>query len=321
MFAPHPDDESLACGILLQTAVQAGTAISVVYITDGENNPWPQRCLSRRWRLNSADRHKWAKLRRKEALAALRVLGAAPADARFLGWPDQGLAGLLLSDRASSLARLRHLIFEWSPTDVVAPDVADRHRDHSALGAMLGLLFSDRGSDLHQIQRWTYIVHGRDPRFLRNARPVPQTQRQVETKRRAISCHQTQLMLSRRRFLGYAARPELLLDIPPQEVAQEDCARASVIRRPGKAQMAALHDGIGRAGTSLETSNSIRLENRQPGSLAAVGPGEEVYWPLLGPSGKLRTPETLRFLPTRRNRGTGIKRERPEALARAMTLQ
>jgi len=250
MFAPHPDDESLACGILLQNAVQAGASISVVYVTDGENNPWPQRCLSRRWRLNPADRHKWAKLRRQEALAALRVLGAASADVRFLGWPDQGLAGLLLSDRASSLARLRHLIVEWSPTDVVAPDVADRHRDHRALGVMLGLLFSGSGSDLHQIQRWSYIVHGRAPGFLRNARAVPQMRRQAETKRRAISCHQSQLMLSRRRFLSYAARSELLLDIPPQEVAQKDRARARVMKPPGEARMAVLHDGMVAWGVS-----------------------------------------------------------------------
>ena len=74
MFAPHPDaDESLACGILLQNAVQAGASISVVYVTDGENNPWPQRCLSRRWRLNPADRHKWAKLRPPRGSAPLCV--------------------------------------------------------------------------------------------------------------------------------------------------------------------------------------------------------------------------------------------------------
>jgi LmbE family N-acetylglucosaminyl deacetylase len=43
IFAPHPDDESLACGILLQHAVNAEAAVLVIYLTDGENNPWPQR--------------------------------------------------------------------------------------------------------------------------------------------------------------------------------------------------------------------------------------------------------------------------------------
>src|ERR1043166_1910175 len=63
LFAPHPDDESLACSILLQRAVRAGAAVRVVYVTDGEDNPWPQRVLERKWRLNGTDRRRWGRLR------------------------------------------------------------------------------------------------------------------------------------------------------------------------------------------------------------------------------------------------------------------
>lgn len=210
ILAPHPDDESLACGILLQHAVAAGATINVVYLTDGENNPWPQRCLSRRWRLNAADRQRWAKLRRREALAALNILGVTAENARFLGWPDQGLAGRLSSESALTLARLRYLIMDFSPTDVIGPDVVDRHRDHSAVGLMLEDLFSAGGPTVRGIRRWTYVVHGLNKRFVRNAEALPQTASHARTKRRAIICHQTQLLLSRRRFLGYAARPEFL---------------------------------------------------------------------------------------------------------------
>ncbi len=52
LFAPHPDDESLGCSILLQRAVRARAMIRVVYVTDGDDNPWPQRVLERKWRLN-----------------------------------------------------------------------------------------------------------------------------------------------------------------------------------------------------------------------------------------------------------------------------
>jgi LmbE family N-acetylglucosaminyl deacetylase len=213
VFAPHPDDESLACGILLQRAVEAGAAICVVYITDGENNPWPQRYLSKRWRLNPRDRQRWAKLRRREALAALGVLGVSPEDARFLSWPDQGLARLFRSDSASVLARLRYLILEWAPSDVVGPDTADRHTDHKAVGTMLNALFAHGTAPFQGVRHWSYIIHGRDAGFLRDCQPVPQTPSQAETKRRAIASHQTQLMLSRRRFLSYATRPELLRSI------------------------------------------------------------------------------------------------------------
>src|SRR5438093_10493674 len=91
MFAPHPDDESLACSILLQRAVRAGATVRVVYVTDGDDNPWPQRLLERKWRLNAADRRRWRRLRRTEALAALRVLRVNGSAARCLPLPDQKL--------------------------------------------------------------------------------------------------------------------------------------------------------------------------------------------------------------------------------------
>ena len=47
LIAPHPDDEALACSVILQKAVRAGAAIRVVYVTDGDDNPWPQRALER----------------------------------------------------------------------------------------------------------------------------------------------------------------------------------------------------------------------------------------------------------------------------------
>jgi LmbE family N-acetylglucosaminyl deacetylase len=210
LFAPHPDDESLGAGILLQHAVDAGAAVCVVYLTDGENNPWPQRCLSRRWRLNGTDRQRWAKLRRREALAALQVLGVSPQSARFLGWPDQGLGELFRADPTTTLGQLRYLILEWSPTHLVGTDPTDRHRDHRALGECITSLFADAAPAFSGIRRWQYLIHGRNPSFLRDAVVVPQTAAQGEVKHRAIACHETQLMLSRRRFLAYAARPELL---------------------------------------------------------------------------------------------------------------
>jgi LmbE family N-acetylglucosaminyl deacetylase len=210
LFAPHPDDESLGAGILLQRAVAADAAICVVYLTNGENNPWPQRCLSGRWRLNATDRQRWAKLRRREAIASLQVLGISEPEIRFLGWPDQGLAGLLRSHATTALAQLRYLILEWSPTHLVSTDIADRHRDHRALGIMIAKLFSLAASPFQEIRRWSYLIHGRDANFFRKAMAMPQTALQTEAKRRAIECHQTQVLLSRRRFLAYAARPERL---------------------------------------------------------------------------------------------------------------
>src|SRR5947199_104257 len=132
LIAPHPDDEALACSVILQQAVRAGAAIRVVYVTDGDDNPWPQRAVERRWSLSASDRKRWGKLRRSEALAALGVLDIHPADVQFLALPDQGLTDLLLRDCNRALTRLIQVIDDWSPTDILAPSLSDIHPDHNA---------------------------------------------------------------------------------------------------------------------------------------------------------------------------------------------
>src|ERR1700746_3506094 len=90
LIAPHPDDESLACSIVVQRAVRAGARVRVIYATDGENNPWPQRASERKWRLTEFDRARWGQRRRQETLAALEALGVSGSSVYFLGLPDQG---------------------------------------------------------------------------------------------------------------------------------------------------------------------------------------------------------------------------------------
>ena len=71
LFAPHPDDESLATGVYLQRAVACGAVVRVVYATDGERNCWPQRVLEHKVRIREMDR-------RRELLtgrARLRITG------------------------------------------------------------------------------------------------------------------------------------------------------------------------------------------------------------------------------------------------------
>src|SRR5262249_25752844 len=106
VFAPHPDDETLATGGLLQQVIAIGGEIRVVFATDGDNNPWPQRVSERRWQISLADRLRWGERRRAEALSALAHLGVPASSARFLGYPDQGLTSLLLSGDPEPLVTL-----------------------------------------------------------------------------------------------------------------------------------------------------------------------------------------------------------------------
>ena len=168
LLAPHPDDEALACSMILQQAVRAGATIRVVYATDGDDNPWPQRVLERKWRLNAADRKRWGKLRRAEALAALRALGVRASDARFLALPDQGLTNLLKCDCRSTLERFAAIIRDWPPTHLLVPSIADTHPDHSALAVMLRLVLAELPGS--QMSVWSYAVHGESPAFFARAR-------------------------------------------------------------------------------------------------------------------------------------------------------
>ena len=106
ILAPHPDDESLATAGLIQRAVKAGAKVRVLFATDGDNNPWPQRFLERKLQISLTDRARWGRRRRKEALTALDLLGLRKDCVRFLGLPDQGITNLLMRAEESVLFTL-----------------------------------------------------------------------------------------------------------------------------------------------------------------------------------------------------------------------
>ena len=228
LIAPHPDDEALACSVILQKAVRATAAIRIVYVTDGDDNPWPQRAVERRWRLSASDRKRWGKLRRSEALAALRVLDIHPADVQFLALPDQGLTDLLLRDCNNALTRLIQAIDDWSPTDILAPSLSDIHPDHNAVAVMMRLIFADFLAP--RVSHWNYLVHGRSPAFFDRAAELSPSEVETATKRDAIRRHQTQIKLSRRRFLRYARRPERFFRVERESAVWCDGGVHSVSR-------------------------------------------------------------------------------------------
>jgi hypothetical protein len=58
--------------------------------------------------------------------------------------------------------------------------------------------------------------------FLDRAQELGQSKTETEIKQQAIRSHQTQLKLSRRRFLAYAARPERFLKLESCELTYTD---------------------------------------------------------------------------------------------------
>lgn len=204
VVAPHPDDESIATGGLLQVARAAGAACRVLLVTDGDNNPWPQRWQEKRWRIGPAERARWGARRRSEALAALQLLGLARADVRCFGLPDLGLTDALMCGKPDVVALLHAQIEQFKPTRLILPALEDRHPDHNALDVLLRLSLLRYSGPVPQLI--AFGVHG----AVHPAACVmlPLTKEQCDLKREAIQKHTTQMLLSRSRFLAFAQRRE-----------------------------------------------------------------------------------------------------------------
>jgi len=219
VLAPHPDDEALGTGGLIQQALARGAAVRVVFLTDGDNNPWPQRLAERRLRIGPAGRRRLGMVRRAEALHSLSVLGLDTGGVRCLGFPD---AGLLPLWRKRDSALIMALVNEFSaapPTVLVTPSVQDRHPDHRAAFALSGEALRRTGQSPAV---WlTYLIHRPWLRRWAAVRGVVLrlSPEQRQKKLEAILCHDTQMKLSRRRFTSFAKSEEIFQPVPLTAVA------------------------------------------------------------------------------------------------------
>ncbi|HTQ80699.1 MAG TPA: PIG-L family deacetylase [Thermoanaerobaculia bacterium] len=163
VLAPHPDDEVLGCGGVLQRAVARGLPVEVAFLTYGDANTWSFLAYRLHPVLRPAAAKAMGEIRRKEALAADAILGLPADRLTFLGYPDAGTLDLwsfrwgesppghgpLTRARAvpystafrpgaaykgeEVLADLESLFSRFRPTQVFVSHPADKHPDHQAL--------------------------------------------------------------------------------------------------------------------------------------------------------------------------------------------
>src|SRR6188768_108380 len=105
-IAPHRDDAELTCGGTLIRAVDAGHAVGILDLTQGEMGTRGS-----------------AALRAAEAEAAARVMGLAVRE--NLGLPDAGIR-----NDDDTRAQLVQLLRRLRPRVVIAPAARGRHPDH-----------------------------------------------------------------------------------------------------------------------------------------------------------------------------------------------
>lgn len=207
VVAPHPDDESLAAGGLIQRALVAGARVHIVFVTDGDNNPWPQRLLETRIVIGARERARWGARRRGEAEHALRELGADSAILHRLGWPDGGVTWKLVDETTTAVAQWRALLGEIAPTLMVLPDLADGHPDHSALHVLIELVLNGM-PEAQRPRCLCYLLHGRARQHPSRQTIFRLTADEQARKRKAIRAHRSQMALSRGRMLRWAAAQE-----------------------------------------------------------------------------------------------------------------
>jgi len=196
VIAPHPDDETLGAGGLIQRVLAKHGTVHVVLMTAGDGNVGGVVLETGLRQPPPANFVAYGERRVNETRGALQALGAAPQTVELLGFPDGGLMGLLSRhwrpaqparsattgasdppytfatdpdityDGADLRDELARVLDETRPTMIALPDWLDRHPDHSASGVFTILAIDEwiggRWPRREPPRVLTYLVHWPD---------------------------------------------------------------------------------------------------------------------------------------------------------------
>ena len=190
VLAPHPDDEVLGCGGVIQDAVAMGLPLRVVFLTYGDNNQWSFLVYRKHPVFIPAAVRQMGLVRHDEAVAADRVLGLSPDQLTFLGYPDFGTLRIWEAhwrDRPPFRSMLTHvtevpypnarrrgasyageevlkdlteIVREFRPTKVFVSHPGDHMPDHAALYLFTRVALWDLEPALRP-EVYPYLVHFR----------------------------------------------------------------------------------------------------------------------------------------------------------------
>lgn len=125
VFSPHPDDETLGAGGLIQRVLGVGGAVKVVFMTSGDGYPEGVEMEEHIAHPTAQDFREYGMERQKEAVRVLESLGMKEGDVIFLGFPDGGLCSILSkyqSDDGPDYKSPFTLEDRPPPADVVLPN-------------------------------------------------------------------------------------------------------------------------------------------------------------------------------------------------------
>ena len=229
VVAPHPDDETLAAGGLIQEAQASGSKVHILYLTSGERNLLSCVFYNKKIPLSKPDFHEIGQIRRQEAVRAMRVLGLGEGQFSFLDYPD----GKLSKDDSLVLDFKRTLI-SYRPTHVCVTSALDSHPDHKATYIYFNKAISQMD------ERWThpkvygYLIHfnhGPINRHLPSGQSVLDyffenkvgrrswyshllSTEQMRLKKKALLEYKTQTAYNRNFILSFVQPQEFFMEIP-----------------------------------------------------------------------------------------------------------
>jgi LmbE family N-acetylglucosaminyl deacetylase len=195
IFAPHPDDETLGCGGIIQQARLAGAELRIVVMTNGDGFRVAAEREFRRLNIEPEEMLRFGELRQKETVKAVENLGVSQENLLFLGYPDGGMIRLWMNNWSSftpytspftqtnlppySLAYNPHTLYcgenvlrdveriisQFHPTDIFVTHPSDDHADHAAASAFVTaalLRMQSRQAAPKTVRLHYYLIHRGD---------------------------------------------------------------------------------------------------------------------------------------------------------------
>lgn len=181
IFAPHPDDEILGCGGLLQQLTANGNSIVLIHVTNGTQSH-PNSQVYSQEKLNI--------IRPQESVKALEVLGIAHQVTTIaLNLID----GNVFTQQDQFHQKLSTII---QPDDIlITTFMRDGHPDHEATGQVVASFANQHHLACYQVLIWAW--HWAKPADSRIpwhcAMRVDLTTEQLQRKIEAITCFESQV--------------------------------------------------------------------------------------------------------------------------------
>jgi N-acetylglucosamine malate deacetylase 1 len=123
VVAPHPDDETFACGGLIALKESIGSKVFVIFLTDGEASH--KNCCN-------ISTKEVGHVRRELAMESGRILGVDSENMFWFGLPDGKIPKRGDGAFNAAIEKLAELILAIKPFEIYAPHLLDCWPDHEA---------------------------------------------------------------------------------------------------------------------------------------------------------------------------------------------